>query len=1013
MMMVRQSAAIDQNLGITQYQHTSWTIGVGAPPDIWDIAQSPDGYLWLATGEGVYRFDGVNFERIRPKNGVEFFSLDITAITACPSGDIWFGYFDGGAGLIRKNRLTNFGPQNGIPPGRVYSVACDRRNRIWAASRSGLYRYDGASWKQLAEDPGHPEQRADYLLVSHDGTLWVTTGTSLIYLLPGEKRFRVALATLSAIAPLAESPNGSIWISDALRGVFPAAQIAKGRWVLLPVPVVDASNDIVRAKRLLFDHDGDLWGTDADHGGIFRAGRPDPLMGAIHQQDVKDRFSQSDGLAANIAVPLFEDDEKDIWVGTNLGLDRFRKADFHSVDGIPTYTSRGYSIAAAEDGSLLVSDADNMFRVKGDRPAEVVARMPPHLLDEYQSSHGYAWILLRDPKSGRLSLVQLDRSGTRTMLIAAQQPSTVVAFMGETPDGSMLARFDNSPMLLYRDGEWRHQPTGSALPAELIRAIATDALGRMCFGYYKDLLTCILDGHTNSFTQRDGLKFGTVTAICPDGPRLLLGGEFGLGEVLGGHIRAVTTNRAPAFTGITGIIRSRDGAIWLNGMMGIVRITPGEFNRALDDQSYEPKYRLYDYHDNVDGTAQQGDVKPTAAETADGRLWFVTNHGIVTTDPAQLIRSARPPGVFITSMTADNETFSGDALTLTAGIKNLRIDYTALSLSSPERLRFFYKLEGFDRSWVEAGSRRQAFYTNLPPGRYRFLMTAANGEGARNPLNAAVTFEIPPTFVQSGIFVLLCTAGAALLLWAVYSYRMDQMASHVRIGLEERLRERERIARELHDTLLQGVQGLIMRFQAIMHQIPGGTPLQAQMELALDRADQVLVDGRDRVRNLRLADEYTDVAGYLEQIGKELAVNHSSTFRIVVEGTPRTLHAVVYDELRWIGREAVFNAFHHSQARLIEVEIGYHWLALRLRVRDNGAGLPADVVAAGRRDGHYGIVGMRERADRVSGKFRLLSTPGNGTELSVTICPSVAYVRPTYASAWQRLRRLIFAEIRR
>jgi len=313
-------------------------------------------------------------------------------------------------------------------------------------------------------------------------------------------------------------------------------------------------------------------------------------------------------------------------------------------------------------------------------------------------------------------------------------------------------------------------------------------------------------------------------------------------------------------------------------------------------------------------------------------------------------------------------------------------------------VRFRYKLEGDDPGWVDPGGRRQAFYTNLAPGEYRFRVIAANNDGVWNSTGATLAFSIPPTFLQTNWFMLLCVLAGAAALWLLYSLRLRQMTARLRGRLEERLAERERIARELHDTLLQGFQGLMLRFQAVAERIPPDHPARRFMEEALNRGDDVLIEGRDRVRNLRVGRD-GDLTQAFARVAAEAARDPTVQFRIVEEGTPVDLHPVVHDEVVKIVTEAILNAFTHSKAKSIDVGIVYQARRFSLKVRDDGVGIDADLLNSGR-EGHFGFTGMRERTQKISGELTVLSRPGAGTEIDLTIPASVAFRKERKRFSW-------------
>jgi signal transduction histidine kinase len=332
-------------------------------------------------------------------------------------------------------------------------------------------------------------------------------------------------------------------------------------------------------------------------------------------------------------------------------------------------------------------------------------------------------------------------------------------------------------------------------------------------------------------------------------------------------------------------------------------------------------------------------------------------------------------------------------LTLPEGVSNLQIDYTAPSFTAPERVAFRYRLKGLDKNWVDAGGRRQAFYTNLSPGHYRFQVTAANNDGVWNRGGAEVDIEIPPTFLQSKLFAGLCAAAALGILWLLYNLRIRQIAWRLRLRLNARIEERERIARELHDTLLQSVQGLIFRFQAIAAQIAPEQPARKQMECALDQADELLAEGRDRLNNLRAVQAAGDLAELFSASATRILAGTEIAVSLSVEGTQREISAPAAEEIMRIGDEFLFNTLKHAEARKVGIAINYGRKNLTVHLDDDGRGIDAAILEQGGREGHFGLRGMRERTQKIGGNFTLMSRPGAGVELTITIPASVAYPR--------------------
>jgi signal transduction histidine kinase len=313
----------------------------------------------------------------------------------------------------------------------------------------------------------------------------------------------------------------------------------------------------------------------------------------------------------------------------------------------------------------------------------------------------------------------------------------------------------------------------------------------------------------------------------------------------------------------------------------------------------------------------------------------------------------------------------------------------------PQRVRFRYKLEGFDKDWRDAGVRRQAFYSKLPPRTYTFRVTASNNDGVWSEAGASFAFSIPPSFTQSVLFKALCAVAVFGLLWLLYTIRLRQFTAQVKARLYERLAERTRIARELHDTLLQSFQGLLLHFQRARNLLPERAAEAIQtLDRALDGAEQAIVEGRDAIHDLR-SQAAKGLVEEITSLGEELVAKNgnkdAAQFRAVIEGTAQTLNPNVRIEIFRIAREALRNAFSHSQARRVETEVAYSSNLFRLRIRDDGKGMAPDLRNRGERIGHWGLGGMRERAERLGGELEVWSEPGAGTEVDLRVPASIAY----------------------
>ena len=445
------------------------------------------------------------------------------------------------------------------------------------------------------------------------------------------------------------------------------------------------------------------------------------------------------------------------------------------------------------------------------------------------------------------------------------------------------------------------------------------------------------------------------------------------------------------------VVKDEAGALWIYARCGILSIAASELARWHQNPSVQVKVAVLDVYDGAQpGTTP---LQPQATRSLDGRLWFVNDNFVQTADPRNLPRNAPPPNVVVEQFAAKDVNYPVQrGLKLPALIRNLEIDYTALSFVVPQKVRFRYKLEGRDTSWQEAGVRRQAFYTDLAPGSYRFRVIACNNDGVWNQDGATVDFSVAAAWYQTGWFRASCAAAFLLLLWAIYQLRILQLRRQFAIGLEARVNERTRIARELHDTLLQSLHGVLMSFQRADNLLPD-RPMEAKERLgsAIDQAAQAITESRDAVQELRSSTcVANDLALAIRTLGEELAARQISenppVFDVAVEGASRDLNSILRDDVYRIAVEAMRNALEHAQARRVEVELHYDKHGLRLRVRDDGKGIDPEILRSQGKSGHFGVQGMRERAKLIGGRLEIWSELDSGTEVELMIPASIAYV---------------------
>jgi signal transduction histidine kinase/ligand-binding sensor domain-containing protein len=999
LLLCSRAWSLECDLTLQQLNHKGWTAANGAPSDVVALAQTPDGTLWVGSEMGLFRFDGLSFVRYAGPPDQPFESNNVSSLATSPDGALWIGFRFGDVGVLKDGRFTHYGKADGLPDGTVKSIVWDHDGGTWVAARGGLARLRGTRWERVAI--GANDLSPYGALVDRSGTLWVLAPDRVLARAPGASQFQeIATRTYAPNGPnmaLGLAPDGAVWTSDAggLTRMDPPTS---------PHPSGNRTFPNVSEGALLFDREGNLWlGSEL----VQRVSRSrqlaDPRNLGVTQPEA---FGTSDGLTSSRVLSLFEDREGNIWAGTTLGLDRFSDSKVVRL-ALP----RTLKVADPVGGPVIAPGGANAMWValRTAFPAglllrvsngKVVAQQPaPEFSSAYRDADGTAWF------GGPTALAHIEGTRLVTQPLPPQAWGSDVQAIVRDHSGAMWIAVIRKGVFRLFDGQWLAYGGLQALPRETPIVESDDQRDGLWFGYTHNRVARVEGAVVRLFSVADGLKVGNVTAISARRAHVWVGGELGLARFDGSHFVSVkgASDNSRAFSGITGIVETEGGDLWLHGNKGVLHVSPEEVEQAVRDTGHRVRYEAFDYLDGLPGTAVQLRPLPSAVETPDGALWFVTTNGLASIVSTRIHRNTLPPPVTIWSVTAGDRRYPLTSATLRLPVhtSKLQIEYTAGSLTIPERMRFRYKLDGSDNEWQDAGGRREVFYTNLAPGEYSFHVTASNNDGVWNPVGASLNFTISPAFYQTTWFRVLCGLVCLILLWRLYDFRVAQIRAKMRGRLEERLAERERIARDLHDTLLQGVEGLVLRFQAVANRISRGEPVCELLESALRRADQVLEEGRDRVLNLREgAGHIRELAQALAASGEQLALLYPAGFRASSEGVPRDLHPIAREELLFIGREALANAFRHAGASMIEAEVSYGDTALKMHVRDNGRGIDPEVLKNGR-SGHWGLPGMRERARNVRADLEIWSKPGAGTEIELSLQAELAYRKGRRDARWR------------
>lgn len=968
---------------LADYAHTRWNGLQSAPRDVLKFAQTADGWLWLATPAGLYRFDGVTFERMDSVQGQHLLSSNVLGLLAASDGRFFVGYRFGGISLFADGAARHFGEAEGLPGGIVMSITEGPDGAVWAATGGGLAVLPPgvARFSRVGADTGLPQGVARQVLFSRSGRQWVSVVGGIYYRDPGQQRFTRSWPLVDLMG-MAESPDGTLWAGDGVSHYYRVhAAAPPGR--ATAAPELDGNG-------MFFDRDGVMWLLKS-HGLERRRGDWRPAPGAGQQ------LTTENGISGPLPQSHFQDREGNLWFGTSTGLDRLRRNRIHTLPVASPFDHP--AMAPLSGGAMLIGDMSSPRAHIADAGGLQRQALDQGFSASHLAADGALWL------AGRQHVWRME-DGRTTWRQAV--PNTAPGLAMPAPVQALALDARGRPWIsvardgLYRleDGAWRRNGGLDALPAQpgmLPMAMTRDGNGNLWAGYLRNRIARIdRQDQVRVFGDADGLQLGNVLALRVDGARVWAGGEFGLALFDGDQVFHIVGQGGAPFRGVSGIVRTAAGELWLHGADGATRIAAADVARLLREPQWPAPFERFDGLDGLLGGAEQVRPLPSLAQADDGRLWFASASDIATLDPSAITRNDKAPPVQILGVQSDGRTYAAGPgrleVTLPKGGSDLQLAFTALSLAMPERVRFRYRLEGVDPGWQDAGARRAAFYTNLAPGSYRFVVTAANEDGVWNRDGASIRITIPPLFTQTPWFIALLATLGALALGGLYLLRVRHLEARLHDRLQVRLRERARIARGLHDTLLQSVQSLIMFFDRQAQALPCDAQERKKIEQTLELADQLMIEGRDYIMELRSGDAPGDLAAVLADYGGVLLGERLHTS---VQGLPRSLLPQVHSEVHAIAREALFNAARHAQAGRIDLVLEYGPDSFTLRIQDDGLGMADRMAHDGARTharpGHFGLPGMRERASAIGAAFTVNSMPGQGTAIHLALDARLAY----------------------
>jgi ligand-binding sensor domain-containing protein/signal transduction histidine kinase len=1001
--------AIDPNRAISQYMQDRWGSEKGfTGGPVSAIAQTADGYLWIGTEKGLIRFDGISFRSFPQATPTSFLIGPVRGLLTDGQGNLWI--------LLQNTKILRY-HDGEFELGRdeaevgITSVFKRREGSVLLSSLAlGTLTYRAGKFETLNSQAEHSNSAPTMTTDELSSRLsWATGVTPHRFAEPN-----------SAVISMAETADGKVWLGTQDRGLF---YLDKGR-------ISAAANGLLAKKIncLLALENQELWiGTDrgvARWNGkeVTQTGVPSSLKHVRILAMIRDRDSNiwlgtdagllrynSNGVSteerplqshAGVAA-LLEDREGNLWTGGVAGVKRLRDSAFltyTTVDGLPS-DRNGPVYVDAEGRTWFAPLEGGLYWLKDGKSRSVTdAGLARDVVYSISGREHELWIGRQ--RGGLTVLSDNGRSfASKTYTQAEGLAQNSVYAVHQSRDGTVWAGTLSGGVSEFKGGHFTNYTTANGLSSDAVTSIAESPDETMWFATPNGL-NRLSKGEWRTFTVSGGLPSANLNCLLADSEGVVwIGSAAGLAYV---SDRVHVPRDAPEALReqVFGLAEDRSGGIWIATSNHVLHVNREKLlGMGLSDTDVR-EYGLADGLKGIEG------VKRDRSVLADpgGRIWFSMNRGLSVVDPIRTTNNSAPALVHVEAVSVDgNPVGARGPIRISSARQRITFNYTGLSLSNSERVRYRYRLDGFDRDWSEPVTTRTAIYTKLSPGSYHFRVMASNSDGVWNSAEVTLPLQVDPLWWQTWWFrILVLVMGGAVILDFCRS-RMNRLARQYNMRLEERIGERTRIAQDLHDTLLQGVLSASMQLHVADDQLSSDSPAKPTVSRVLEVMGQVIDDGRNTLRGLRSSTRDSDnLETAFSRIPRELGVPQPIDFRVIVEGRAQPLHPAVRDEIYRIGHEALVNAFRHSRASGIEVELEYADHQLRVLVRDNGCGIDPQVLRTGR-DGHWGLSGMRERAARIGATLKVWSRTEGGTEVDITVPSRVAFQHPSSGgglSAW-------------
>jgi signal transduction histidine kinase/ligand-binding sensor domain-containing protein len=950
-------------LTLGSFHHTVISTQEGAP-GAGAMAQTPDGFLWIAGNKGLTRFDGRRFTRFTPVSGEAFPEADLGQLHPAEGGGLWIAT-DFGVTLLRDGHLRHFGSAEGYIGTRGFFLT-DATGRVWSRTSLALMRFEHGAWQSIWTSP---DRTLGEVTLDGDGNMWALINRKLNVWPKNGTGFAEVPGVVENARHVLAGASGHLYVTAPTEVHFYRRRGTELTELAKPVTA--------RVFRLIEGQEHSLWLGGTRQGIYFVAGEDLTAAEAQHDAPRAQNMSQLEGLTSNYAPHLLEDREGDLWVNTPNGLDRFRRAAFTRID-LPL-AIHTISAAADKDGNVWIGSETQPLLLRKKTGELTETELPPLTLALYADrSAEHVWAanaqgIWRLTPAG----AQLDKALTRE----DTGPIGSLPCMLSDHAGKLYVCTPYSGtghgLLKLEDGQWKEAFNHPVFP----QTIALDAKGDVWAGSReKNRLYRLSNGTESSIGEREGLAAGVVKSIYPDGDGLWLGGDDGVQYFDGKHCTTLATDDPELGRPVVGLAVDRHGDLWAQTLDGVLRFRAADIAPVKAGEPRQLHPDVFNDEDNVAGSPDTTWTNPNLRMGPDGRIWAQTSTALAWVDPDRIPVERERPRVAIDYLETSRRAVPSPQqhLRLDPGEKAVRIAFTAAALGRPDKLRFRYRLVGMSDEWTDAEDRRDAAFTNLAPGSYRFEVNAINGAGLTSERPGTISFERLPAYYETWWFRAMWALPVALILWLAHEMRSRTLARRLKIRADER----EAIARDIHDTLLQRLHAVMLSLQRLI--ADATIPPSSRDALARIRDDtrEAIAEGREQIGMLRRGQD-SGLALYDELMaeGRRLREQAGIHFSLDVHGAPRPLQSAAAVELRDAALEAMRNAFAHSGASGVQVALTYEDRAFWIVVTDDGHGFDRLAAKQAGHAGHYGLLGMRERIARLKGSVQIESSPEEGTEV--------------------------------